>query len=202
MKGLSRREFGKSLGIGVTALTIISSGAGGLALADSGSSASTFESPFANFLFGQTPVTDMICTRGVCLDPQFKADFSRYKMPLDISFFGSVEIGTPVYDYFENRLMRIVFSMVGNENNFNADLQSVVATFGRLQGMTLVRKIRLPLSDKQEVWVNKYMTGQGHVVEIDRRKRHGLWVGTWVKYYDKVRLDEFNLTVNPKYIPQ
>jgi hypothetical protein len=196
MKNLNRRDFGKCLSAGVIALSIATPATARASVTMPGST------PFADFHFGDPQKNGLICVKGACLKEQAKYNFSKYKMPVDINFFGGIEVGAPTYDYYNNQLMRISFPILEKDTGFTSKLNSVLSALNDQYGITLISQSHIARSANHETWSDRYVTSQGYIINIDRRKRDGSWRKAFIKIYDKNLVEGFCMDVNPNYVPK
>jgi len=203
MKNLSRRDFGKSLTAGAVALSLAVPGVAGAALNDQGAGYDFLTGqPFASFRFGEPQLSQLVCTKGACLQARSKFNYSRYKLPVDISFFEGIEIGTPTYDYYNNQLVRISFSVLEKGRKSAEALNAAIAVLKDVYGIALVKKKHAVVSSDQEVMLDRYVTDQAYVVDLDRRRYGKDWTEVSVKIFDKNLIDAFCFDVNPDYMPK
>lgn len=165
----------------------------------------TFE--FQGLRFGQSPLADMICIKGVCPSGQqgkfvkSKSIISTYKKQKDITHYNLIEISAPKYDFWENRFARVIFEMACDPETAEMCIDAVCDNLDSQYGLTWLDEVIGNTSPNNAFKVNFYMTNSGEIVEIHRYKRQGKWAYPFVRIYNKDFMDEIRIAANPKYVP-
>lgn len=163
---------------------------------------------FEGLRFGQPPLADMICTRGICPSGQQgkvvkknESIVSTYKKEKDITHYNRIEISAPKYDFWENHLARVIFEVECAPETAEVCIDTVYDNLDSHYGLTWLDEVLASPSFKDEFMVNFYMTDSGEIVEIHRYKRMGKWEHPFVRIYNKDFMDAIRIAANPNYIP-
>jgi len=195
MTHLNRRDFAKIF-VGSIALCLAAPSAARAAVDGSDSI------PFAEFNFGDLKNPELICIKGAGIDPSFEYDYSKYKMPTDINFYGGVQVSTPAYHYYNNKLFRITFTTIQKGKFFDRDLHYVISKLKDQYGVVVEKIHQTENTSEVHSWHDVYITSDGNVIDIGRKKINGSWSEAFVRIYDQYLVDGFCLDVNPDYIPR
>lgn len=163
---------------------------------------------FQNVQFGQPPTSDMVCIKGSCppvqptsINSYKKSIFSTYKKTKDITFYNSVEISTPKYDFFEGRFVRVGFTLECQQTIAEMCIESVFNALDKEYGLTLIDKVSLELPPEKIFSSKVFTTKAGEIVEFHWYKPSEKWEKPFVKIYDKDLMDRLRIATNPSYIP-
>lgn len=166
---------------------------------------STFQ--FQGLRFGQPPIDDMICTKGIAAVEQrgrvvrsIRSIISRLKKIKDITHFNRVEISAPNYDFWQDQLFRVRFEVLCEPGNAELCMDSVYNGLDDQYGLRFLDGISSQLSEQDEINVEFYLTDSGDIVEFDKNLRRGK-LQLYVKIYNKDLIDTVRLAANPKYVP-
>lgn len=163
---------------------------------------------FSGFHFGDAPRDNMLCTAGPCAT-ELVAEGHRkpnqlvavYKLPVDATHLGGVEISAPDYFYHENRLFRVSFRILGDPDKAERCMTRLVDAFEERYGMTQLRQIfDSSAADKASLQRN-YLTTAGYRVEFCRLQENGRWQPPLVSIYHPTLMDAVRLSANPDYRP-
>jgi hypothetical protein len=162
---------------------------------------------FLGVRFGQAPSEDMVCTRGPCAEARRSLDhnsrvriLTSYKRAVDSSFLGPVEIASPRYDFFEDRLVRVMFRIECEKDSAAACVSSVLTSLGSGAELILLEKIvRQASAADQPIRQSIYRLQPGIVVMVDYPGRNDRWESPLVQIYDEHLMEKLRRAANPNY---
>lgn len=162
---------------------------------------------FQGLRFGQPPLDDMICTKGVAAVEQQgrvvrsqRSIVSSYKKRKDITHFNRVQISAPNYDYWQDQLFRVHFEVLCDSGNAELCMDSVYDGLDDQYGLKFLDETSGQLSEQDEINVEYYLTDAGDIVEFHHNVTRGTLL-LYVKIYNKDLIDTVRLAANPKYVP-
>lgn len=164
------------------------------------------EFEFGGLRFGQGAPKEMICIGGACLKTEDgkppKSPISSYKFPKDITFFGGIEISPPVYDFFEDRLLRVRFNLLCRPQDASRCIDALFAAleddFGVAERQEFAEELSPGLSSSGRVG----LLGSGDVVTLRRESRAGILNAPAVWIENPALMDALRQAVNPAYVPR
>jgi hypothetical protein len=160
---------------------------------------------FQSIHLGQSTTNEMICVSGLCIAEEIKTRQSivaKYNLPVDITHYGGVKISSPRYDFYDNQLYQIFFSIACKTDKATACIENVVQELRSQYGLEQIGEIFKVYSDHQAIYSYQFLTDTGAVVEIHREKSSNIWDRPSVKIYEKDLIDAVRISANPNYIPK
>jgi hypothetical protein len=163
------------------------------------------EFEFGGLRFGQGAPREMVCVGGACIETEdgkpSKNPIASYKFPRDITFYGGVEISPPVYDFFEEQLIRVRFRLLCPPKKADQCSDDVLAALDEAFGMTAREQSTEELSSGLSVTGRLGLLGSGDIVLLSRERISGAWRDPHVSIENPGRMDELRRALNPAYVP-
>lgn len=162
---------------------------------------------FQGLRFGQPLHDDMLCTKGPCTFAQqgkiinkSESLISTYIKPNDITHYNFIEISSPKYDFWENRLVQVRFEIMCEPGKAESCIDSVYNGLNRQYAPIFIKEISKQKSSQDEFKVKFYRTKSGEIIEVHRYKRRAKWTAPFVKIYNKELMDKVRFAANPNYV--
>ena len=160
---------------------------------------------FQGMHFGDSPYEDMICIRGPCSDAPWSIDhnsevdlLTSYRRTRDLSFLGLVGISSPRYDFFDNRLVRVMFSLDCRQDSAEVCTEAVLSFFDRRFGIVPGEENQRAISaDRDRVSVYRMFSDvilTVHHATPETRRRNA-----FIRIYDEELMNELRTRANPNY---
>lgn len=162
---------------------------------------------FQGLRFGQSPPEDMICIRGVCGDETAKSVghnpdariLASYKRAQDLSFLGRIEISAPQYDFFENQLVRVMFTVDCRKAEQSRCLEEIVQHLTSRDAVVPRDEFHRVLTDGSEIQFTAYEILSGIIMEIHQGTVAGRRKKPIVKIFDEKLMTKVRVAANPNY---
>jgi hypothetical protein len=164
------------------------------------------EFEFGGLRFGQGAPKEMVCVSGACLKSEDgkppRSPVASYKFPRDITFYGDVEITPPVYEFYEDQLVRVRFQLLCPPEKADRCIDAVFAALKEEFGMTAHDRVIDRRSGQEKPAGRIGLLGSGDEVVLAREKVAGSGAYPTVRIENPGRMEELRRVLNPAYVPR
>lgn len=145
----------------------------------------------------------MRCIKGGCLQPdKNKHIIDSFIKPSDEKTFCGLKISSPQYDFYKNKLFRIIFRFEDIDEEHNAIFSSITHKLKQHYGMRMVSDTERQIDSYRSSHVVVLASEHGVVAKIVSYKYGSCWITPYVKLQKTELINTLNKAMNPKYIPK
>jgi hypothetical protein len=166
------------------------------------------QTTFGTMTFGQPPEDGMICVVGPCSSEQLRADIrhnkidlSDYIKPTDITNYGGWQISSPVYSFFEGRLVRVVFNIQCDKDQAQRCMKEVADALDLEYGLELLENFMMEFDETLSIEAQTYKTGDDTVIYIGFNNSISRANSPTVFIQSHSMMEKMRKSINPDYKP-